>query len=154
MIDTPYVVRTKAHRAALLHITVPRSEIRAVMGPGLKELREAVSAQGISTHGPWFTHHKRMDPAVFDFEIGVFVSAAVTRAGRMEPGELPAATVARAVLYGDYEGLASAWQQLDAWVVAQGHTPRDDFWEVYLTGPETVSTPDGWRTELNQPILE
>jgi hypothetical protein len=30
----------------------------------------AVAAQGIAPAGPWFTHHLRMDPATFDFEIG------------------------------------------------------------------------------------
>ena len=152
MIEPPKIVKTSAQLAAVLRITVPRDEIRAVMGPGLGELQAAVSAQGIPSAGPWFTHHLRMDPAVFDFEIGIPVSAPFSATERARPGELPAATVVRSVFHGDYEGLGSAWQEVDAWIVTNGHSPGPDLWEVYLTGPESTSDPAEWRTELNKPI--
>jgi effector-binding domain-containing protein len=66
---------------------------------------------------------------------------------------LPAATVVRTIFHGDYEGLGSAWQQVDAWIAANGHTPGPDLWEVYVSGPESSSNPSEWRTELNKPIL-
>lgn len=50
-----------------------------------------------------------MDPDTFDFEVGVPVAAPVAAAGRVKPGELPAATVARTVYHGDYSGLGEAW---------------------------------------------
>lgn len=40
--------------AAVIHITVPRSEIRNVMAPGLAELMAAAAAQGLKPAGPWF----------------------------------------------------------------------------------------------------
>ena len=46
MIDTPQIINTTAQATAYIHQTVPRSEIRNVMGPTLKELREALTAQG------------------------------------------------------------------------------------------------------------
>jgi len=153
MIDTPRIVKTTAQLAAIIRITVPREEIRAVMGPGLSELQVAVAEQGIPTAGPWFTHHLRMDPGVFDFEIGIPVSRRFSAASRARPGELPAARVVRTVYHGDYEGLGSAWQHVDAWIVANGHLPGPDLWEVYLTGPESTSNPADWRTELNKPII-
>ena len=66
MIDKPQVVQTSAQHIAIIHLTVPREEIRNVMGPGLSELMAAVAAQGVSPTGPWFTHHLRMDPETFD----------------------------------------------------------------------------------------
>src|SRR3954453_3507597 len=95
MIDTPRVTETEGQLIAVLHLTVPRSEIRNVMGPGLRELTAAVAAQGIAPAGPWFTHHLRMDPEVFDFEIGVPVPAPVAAAGRVKPSRRPALRVAR-----------------------------------------------------------
>ena len=52
MIDAPQITRTAARLTALIRLTVPRSEIRNVMGPGLSEVLAAVAAQGIPPAGP------------------------------------------------------------------------------------------------------
>src|SRR5947209_4580583 len=109
MIETPRIVETSAQRTAVIRITIPRNEIRNVMGPSLGELFAGLAAQGVEPAGPWYTHHLKMDPATFDFEIGVPVGAVVKPSGRMTPAELPAARVARTVYHGPYEGLADAW---------------------------------------------
>jgi effector-binding domain-containing protein len=153
MIDPPRIVSTEAMPIAVLHITVPRARIREVMGPGLGELRAAVAAQGIATEGAWFTHHLRLDPEVFDFEIGVPVSAPVEATGRVRGAEWPAMTAARTVYRGPYEGLHAAWCEFDAWVAANGHTPAADLWERYLAGPESGPDPASWSTELNRPLM-
>jgi effector-binding domain-containing protein len=105
------------------------------MGPGYREVMAAVAAQGIAPAGPWFTHHLRMDPAIFDFEIGVPVPAPIAAAGRVETGHLPAAIVARTVYHGGYEGLGAAWAEFDAWITAQGHTPSPRPLGVLCRGP-------------------
>lgn len=153
MLDTPEITESVAQLAGVIHVTVARKEIRKVMGPGLGELMAAIAAQGIAPAGPWFTHHLRMDPDTFDFEIGVPVSSPVVAAGRMKPGQLPATRVARAVYRGPYEGLAAAWGEFDAWIAAQGHKPAVDLWERYVAGPESNRDPSTWRTELNRPLL-
>jgi effector-binding domain-containing protein len=152
MLDEPHIAQTTAQPAAIIRLTIPREEIRNVMGPGYRELMAAVAAQGIAPAGPWFTHHLRMDPDIFDFEISVPVTAPVSAAGRVKPGQLPAATVARTVYHGDYEGLGSAWADFDAWITAQGHTPGPDLWECYVAGPESNPDPATWRTELSRPL--
>jgi effector-binding domain-containing protein len=152
VIDTPRIEKTAPQPIAVIHLTVPRSGIREVMGPGLGELRAAVVAQGIAADGPWFTHHLRMHPDTFDFEIGVPVTAPVVPTGRVKGGEWPAMTVARTVFHGTYEGLGPAWGELDAWVAASGHTPAPDLWERYVAGPESSRDPTDWRTELNRPL--
>jgi len=153
MIDSPQILQTAARSTAVIRLTVPRSAIREVMGPGIGEVKAAIAAQGIAPAGPWFTHHLRMDPDVLDFEVGVPVAAPVAPAGRMRPGRLPAAAVARAVYRGPYEGLGSAWGELDAWIAAGGHTPGPDRWECYAAGPESGPDPATWRTELNRPLI-
>jgi hypothetical protein len=70
MIDTPHIVRASVVQAAVIHLTIPRAGIQAVMGPGLGELMAVLGRQGNPPAGPWFAHHLRMDPATFDFEIG------------------------------------------------------------------------------------
>lgn len=86
--------------AAVIRLTIPREEIRHVMGPGLGEIMSTLAAQGITPSGPWFSHHLRMTPGIFYFEIGVPVGKHVSPAGRVAPGQLPAATVARPFITG------------------------------------------------------
>lgn len=152
MLDRPQIVRTDAQLAATIRLTIPREEIRNVMGPGITELLAAVTAQSIVPAGPIFSHHFMMDPDTFDFEIGVPVKAPVAAAGRVRPGQLPAATVARAVYHGPYEGLGPAWAEFCVWIAAEGHTPAPDLWECYVSGPESNPDPATWRTELNRPL--
>jgi effector-binding domain-containing protein len=152
MLDTPLITRTPARLTAVIHLVIPRDEIGVVMGPGVVELMAAVAAQHVATAGPWFTHHLRMVPDSFDFEIGVPVASPVVAAGRMRPAYWPAMTVAQTVLHGGYEGLGAAWKHLDSWIAKHGHVPAPDLWESYVAGPETGPDPAKWRTELSRPI--
>lgn len=152
ILDGPQILVTPGGPIATIHVTVPRAEIQKVMGPGLKELTAAVAAQGIAVTGPWFTHHLRMDPAVFDFEIGVPVASPVSPAGRVKPGAWPAARMARTVHRGGYEKLGEAWGTFDAWLEGEGHTPAPDLWERYVKGPESGPDAATYRTELTRPL--
>ena len=153
MIETPHIVQSTSVPTAVIHLTVPASEIRTVMGPGIQELVAAIKAQGSSPAGPWFTYHFKRPSTVFDFEISMPVTTPVTATGRMKPSRLEARTVARTVYHGGYEGLAEAWGELLAWMEKNGHKSAVDLWECYSVGPESSSNPADWRTELNCPLL-
>ncbi|HEX5004409.1 MAG TPA: GyrI-like domain-containing protein [Gemmatimonadales bacterium] len=152
MIDPPEIADAEAQRAAVLRITIPRAEMTKVMGPAYGELMAAVTAQGIAVTGPWYSRHFRMDPDIFDFEIGVPVASAVVPAGRVAPGELPGGRVARTVFRGNYPGLGAAWGEFTRWIEAEGLAVREDLWERYVLGPEADRDPAAWRTELNRPL--
>ena len=153
MIETPRIVHGDARTVALIRLTVATSEIRQVMGPGIREVYATLAAQGIPPAGPWLTHHARRPTDVFDFAICVPVTTPVAPAGRVQPGELPAATVARTIYTGPYEGLAAAWGELMAWIERQGHTSREDLWEIYAVGPESEPDASKFRTELHCPLV-
>src|SRR5688572_11891953 len=152
MIDEPKIIDTTTQKAAVIYLTIPREKIGEVMGPGHNELMSTLKAQGITPAGPWFSHHFRMDPNVFDFEIGVPVSSEVTASGRVKPGELPATKVARTTYHGGYEGLGPAWGEFEKWLKDNGHAAASDLWEVYTAGPETGNDSTLYRTELNRPL--
>lgn len=154
MLDTPEIAHTTAQQAAVIHLTIPRSEIQQAMGPAFGELMATLGAQGIKQAGPFFSHHFRMDPATFDFEVGVPVASPVQPAGRVKAGALPAAQVVRTNYRGPYEGLGAAWGEFCAWIKTHGHTPRADLWEVYVKGPDVSPNPADWCTELNMPLVE
>lgn len=153
VIDTPQIVQSPAQLTAYIPLTIPREEIRNVMGPGISELMAAVAAQGIVFAGPLLTHHLRMDPNTFEFEICVPVKSPVAAVGRVKPGRLSAATVARTVYRGGYEGLGAAWGELGAWIAAQGRKTGPNLWECYVAGPESSPDSSTWRTELNRPLI-
>ena len=154
MIETPQIVQTTEHAAAVIHLTIPRSEIQRMMGPAIGEVMAAVSSQGIGPAGAVFSNHFRMAPTEFDFEVGVPVKGVVKPIGRVKPGKLPAARVARTVYHGGYEGLGAAWGEFVAWAKEEGPTTGPGLWEVYVKGPESGPDPAGWKTELNLPLVE
>jgi effector-binding domain-containing protein len=154
MIEPPFLTDSPSRLIAFVHITIPRERIREVMGPGIGEVMATLSSQGIQPAGPCFTHHLRIDPAVFDFNICVPVGTPVTPIGRVESGHVPAARVARTIYHGPYENLGTAWGKFMDWIRAYGHTSLNDAWECYLKGPESSDDPNDWQTELNRPILE
>jgi effector-binding domain-containing protein len=153
MLDKPQIIQTDRQPTAVIRLSVPRSEIQTVMGPAIAEVMAAVSAQGVAPAGPVFSHHFKMDPDRFDFEVGVPIAASVSATGRVVASELPPATVARTIYHGDYEGLGAAWGEFMDWIAAEGHEPADDLWECYVAGPESSPDPAAWRTELNRPLL-
>lgn len=152
MLDTPQIIETTAQAAAVIHLTIPRSDMMKVFGPAVGELMAALSAQGQKPGGPVFAHHLKMSADTFNFELGVKVSTLVRATGRMKPSELPAGKVARTVYSGPYEGLPAAWDEFTKWIKANGHEQADDLWEIYSVGPQSTSDPAGWRTELNRPL--
>ncbi|MES3020735.1 MAG: GyrI-like domain-containing protein [Pseudomonadota bacterium] len=152
MLDTPQITESPPRQTAVIHLTIPRSEIQTHMGPAINEVIAAVVAQGIGPAGPVFSHHFRMHDGIFDFEVGVPVSAPVAPNGRVVASSLPAARVARTVLHGGYEGLPDGWGQFMQWIDAQGLEKAEDLWEVYVDGPHSDPDPATWRTELNQPL--
>lgn len=152
MLDTPQITQTTAQLTAIIHLTIPKDEIQAAMGPGIGELMAAIAAQGIAPDVPWFTHHLKIAPDIWDFEISVSVTAPVVAAGRVKPSQWPAMKVVRTVYHGPYEGLGDAWGKFMDWIADNGHTPAEDLWECYVAGPESGPDPTTWRTELNRPL--
>jgi effector-binding domain-containing protein len=152
MLATPEVITTDVQEAAVIRLTIPRSDMMKVFGPAVGELMAALAAQGVEPVGAVFAHHLKMSPDTFDFELGVKVSAPVRATGRVKPGQLPAAKVARTVYSGPYEGLPSAWGEFVKCMRASGHEQAENLWEVYSVGPQSSPDPANWRTELNRPL--
>ncbi len=154
MIEPPQITELARHRTtAVIHVRCTREEIQLVMGRGVRELLDAVRAQGAQPVAALYTHHLRRPTDRFDFEIGVPVDQPVQAAGRMRPGEWPPMRVARTVHRGRYEELPQSWGQFKQWIETQGLSITPELWECYVTGPERGSDARQWRTELIQPLL-
>jgi effector-binding domain-containing protein len=154
MLSTPEIIQTSVQEAAVIRLTIPRSEMMKQFGPAVGELMAALAAQGVKPVGAVFAHHVKMSADTFDFELGVKIAAPVKATGRVQPGQLRAAKVVRAVYSGPYEGLPSAWGEFNKWMKANGHEQAEDLWELYSVGPQLTPDPASWRTELNRPLAD
>ena len=154
MIEPLRIIQTKPQLTALIPITVPREDIRKVMGPGLAELKAAVAAQNVAVTGPWFTHHVRDPGKVFDFEICLPVATSVAPVNRVKPGQWPAMNIVQTTYHGGYEGLGGAWGEFIGMIKAAGHRTVDGLYESYAVGPEASADPSAWRTVLSKELME
>ena len=152
MIGTPEITETLPHPAAVIHVTVPRDEIRTVMPVAIREILATLSSQGTTPAGPLFDHHLKTSEQVFDFEVGFPIVSPMQPTGRVKNGELPGGRIARAVMRGNYEGLAGAWAEFHEWMKSEGHMSRGDFWQIFTAGPESSPDPANWRTHLCLPL--
>ena len=150
MLDNPVMLATQAIRAAVIRLNAHPKDMPEVMDPAFPELLKALAAQGVAATGPVFSHFFKMTPDLFEFEVGVPVAVDVQPTGRVEPGQLPEATVMQTIYYGPYEGLPAAWGQFDQLVEEAGYQKLDEFWEEYIYGPESSPDPATWRTRLNR----
>jgi len=57
MIESPKIVQTTAHQAAVIHLTIPRSEMMTKFGPAVQELMATLADQGVKPVGAVFAHH-------------------------------------------------------------------------------------------------
>lgn len=153
MLSTPEIVQTRAEQAAVIRLTIARSEMMKQFGAAVSELMSTLAAQRLEPVGAVFAHHLKMSADTFDFELGVKTASPVQPIGRVQASELPAAKVARTVYSGPYEGLPGAWGEFTNWMTTNGHRQAEDLWEVYSIGPQSSPDPASWRTELNRPLV-
>ena len=155
MIEPPEIIEFASCRVtAVIPVRCTREEIQLVMGRGVRELLDAVQAQGATPVAPLYTHHLRRPTDSFDFEIGVPLDKSVSVSGRVRPSEWPAMRVARTVHCGRYEELSRSWGEFKQWMETRGLSMSTDLWECYVTGPERGSDARQWRTELIQPLQD
>lgn len=149
IITPPEVITTKEVITATIPLVIPCQDMGAYMDPAIQEVIKVISGQGAQIAGPMFSFHKRRPSDSFDFEIGFPVSGAIKEEGRVINSKLPAVKVVRSVYQGPYDGLGTAWGEVQKWVRGQQLPESGKFWESYLNNPDEVENPKDYRTELN-----
>jgi effector-binding domain-containing protein len=152
MIEPPKIIQTDEQITAIIHLTVPRDEIRLVMGPAIEEIIAALTDQGVKPAGPLFSYHWKRPIETFDFEVGFPINEPIKPVGRVSMSKLPATKAVRTIYHGDYEGLAAAWGQFCELIDIAQLNVQENLWEAYLVGPESSLDPNQWCTELNRPL--
>ena len=152
LITTPTVLPTELVTVARIRLHVPRNGMQQHLPPALEEIFRTLVAQKITPAGPWFAHHIELPATHFHFDACVPVPAPVEPAGRVEPGTIPAMTVARTLYRGPYTHLPQAWVEFRAWTVSQQLPTDTQVIERYVVNPSTTLDPDQLQTELVWPL--
>lgn len=133
---------------AVIHGVIPMSEMVGFFDRSFSELVEVLARQGVAPSGAGFARYAGPPGETVDLEVGFPVHGVVSAERQVRAGTLPAGTVARLVHVGAFDGLGESWARLGEWIGAQGLTPGDDLWEVYVTEPRPDMDPSELRTEL------
>ncbi|WP_109505706.1 MerR family transcriptional regulator [Nocardioides speluncae] len=152
MSELEYVEKSlPAVRLAQITATVDtQAEIGPTVGPMFERLVGSLAAAGMSMAGPavaWYGADGERVRLAAAFP----TSAEKATADGVEIGELGAVERALTVVHrGSMETIGDTWQALAQQVEARGQQPQLPSREVYLETPE--DDPDGWVTELQQPL--
>ncbi len=153
LITTPTVLATEPVHVAAIRLHIPRNGMAQQLPPALEELFRTLVAQGLTPAGPWFAHHIELPTDHFHFDACVPVPSPIQLTGRVEPGTIPAMTVARTLYRGPYTRLPEAWTEFRAWITAQHLPTATEIIERYVVNPSTTLDPDQLQTELVWPLL-
>ena len=135
-----------------VRVSVPMSAISTVMGEVFGELYGYMGRAGLTPAGMPYARYHSFGAEEIDMEVGAPVSGVAEGEGRMVPGELPGGPAAVTWHIGPYDTLAAAYDAITAWMGQQGREPAGAPWEAYWTGPDTVTDPAEYRTEVFWPI--
>lgn len=111
-----------------------------------------VQESGVAPVGMPFARSRPLHDGVFDVEAGIAVSGSLDPGGSLEVTTLPGGPVAVAAYVGRYDGVAAAYDELQAWLAEHGREPSDVPWEEYLTDPDEEPDQSRHRTDVVQPI--
>ena len=154
MLEPPQILDVAAQILAVVRLTVPRGDMIKQFDPALRQVSEALRAQGIAPAGPATAHYFSLPTQTFDFELGFPIASQFISEGPVYLAEQPAQRVIRTVYTGPFAGLPSAWGVFQNHIVAKGYRFATDFREAYLNDPNTVPDPTQYRTELVRILLD
>ncbi len=131
---------------------LPTAELPGFIGRSYETLFSHVGELGLqATEAPFIVYHA-FGPGAVDAEVCVPVPHPVAAGDGMTSRLLPAATVARTLHVGAYDGLGAAYTELTEWVGDHGFEAVGPARERYLNQPGPDVAPADYLTEIDIPI--
>lgn len=145
--------------AARVQQSFDELDIGALFGLHMSNVADRIADLGGTPAGPPYARYYEFGPERADVEFGIPVAAPVQNLrplaecepGEVGAGELPGGPAAVTLHVGAYPELGNAYQRLQDWIPAQGHTPGVAPWESYVKDPSEVAEAD-LQTELVWPL--
>lgn len=134
--------------------TVAMAKLTEFFGRAFGQTMATLQAQGVQPAGPPFGRYYGMPTDVVDVEAGFPVSTAITPAGDVRPGTLPAGSVVEAVHVGPYDTMTDTYAEVEKFIANAGLVAGPVMWESYVTGPEEHPDPATWQTRICWPVSD
>lgn len=120
---------------------------------GLARVSQVLAEGGVLPGGPAFVGYFNLDIHDMAVEIGYPVKLPVRGDGDVIARTIPGGLAGVCTYTGPYQELATAYQQLNAYIESQGREPTGVSYEFYLNGP-AVTPPDELQTEIIFPLMQ
>lgn len=122
-----------------------------VVGQAYGAIMAYAGRLGLQPGGAPFVAYYNMDMEDLDMEIGFPFEQPPPGEGSVLAGEIPGGKAAACLHVGPYDQLGGAYDALNKWMQANGHTPTGVAYEFYLNDPQTTP-PAELRTQLVFPL--
>ena len=112
------------------------------------------AADGVECRSAPFARYFSMADGMFDMEVGIATSKAITPTGRVVVDSIPGGKYIQTTHTGPYENLGKSWGAFTAWTEAHGISRGKVVFEEYVTDP--TKNPDmwTWETLLRYPVVD
>lgn len=164
-LSVPCVIVRDAESYVALAASGPMPRLPEFAPPKLPELHRWMAENGVVPGGPSFFRYRLFDSARHvELEVGSPAVGAITPAGGIIAGELPAGRYAFATHTGPYDRLYDAFLMLEGWMGGRGLTPEGVYgpegarpgcqMEIYRVTPTDEKDPRRWKTDILVKLAE
>jgi effector-binding domain-containing protein len=131
----------------------PVENLPQVLGQAYGKVMQEMGALGEQPCGYPFVIYYNMDMQALDIEVGFPVSGPLPVQGEVQSGTIPAGKVATCLYVGPYPEMAAAYEELNAWIAANGFQTTGTVYEHYLNSPMDTPPAD-LKTQIVFPLVE
>lgn len=129
-------------------------EIGAALADALARVWSHLARQERVTVGPAIARYLRTDADDILLEAGFATAESPPVESPFVIRELPGGPAATMIVHGSYAQLPAAFEELEAWMGANGHTAAEPPWEIYWVDSSHAASEAELRTELVWPIRD
>lgn len=129
---------TKAQPTLIVKKNIPVTELLHILGATFMAIINHIWALGEQPAGDAFVGYFNLDMDNLELEIGFPVAKPLPGKGDIVAGTIPAGKQVTCLYKGPYMQMPAAYQAIQDWIAAHGHTPVGPVYECYLNSPEEV----------------
>jgi len=119
----------------------------------LAKVARRLADHGVIPSGPAFVGYFNLDMNDMAVEIGFPIKHPIPEDGEVKVRTIPGGPAGVCLYTGPYQELATAYQQLNSYIEAQGREPTGISYEFYMNDP-AVTPPNELETQIIFPLIQ
>lgn len=131
------LLNTSEQPALSIRTRTSADKLPMVIGQGFGKMAAYLDSLGEHLSGVPFVAYHNMDMANLDVEVGFPVAAPLPGHEDIRYAPVPAGKRAFCMYQGAYSEMAPVYDELAAWITANGYSPVGTAYEYYYNGPDT-----------------